>query len=66
MVLSVTSSFTPDTEFSEYVAKREARDATLSVPKLLYPSIQTNLRLGEFGVKSKNGLQYIKIPINAL
>lgn len=56
----------PDTEFSEYVAKREARDATLSVPKLLYPSIQTNLRLGEFGVKSKNGLQYIKIPINAL
>ena len=27
-----------------YVAMREARDATLSVPKLLYPSIQVNLR----------------------
>jgi glyoxylase-like metal-dependent hydrolase (beta-lactamase superfamily II) len=56
----------PDTKYEEYVAKREARDATLSVPKLLYPSLQTNLRLGDFGVKSKNGLQYIKIPINAL
>jgi len=56
----------PATAYSEYVAKREARDATLSVPKLLFPSLQTNLRLGDFGVKSKNGLQYIKIPINAL
>jgi glyoxylase-like metal-dependent hydrolase (beta-lactamase superfamily II) len=56
----------PDTQYEEYVAKREARDATLSVPKLLFPSLQTNLRLGDFGVKSQNGLQYIKIPINAL
>jgi len=56
----------PDTKYEEYVSKREARDATLSVPKLLYPSLQTNLRLGDFGVKSENGLQYIKIPINAL
>lgn len=56
----------PNTEYEEYVAKREARDATLAVPKLLFPSLQTNLRLGDFGVKSDNGLQYIKIPINAL
>lgn len=56
----------PDTKYEDYVAKREARDATLAVPKLLYPSLQTNLRLGDFGVKSENGLQYIKIPINAL
>lgn len=56
----------PDTEYEDYVAKREARDATLAVPKLLFPSLQTNLRLGDFGVKSDNGLQYIKIPINAL
>ena len=53
----------PDTEYEDYVAKREARDATLAVPKLLFPSLQTNLRLGDFGVKSDNGLQYIKIPI---
>jgi glyoxylase-like metal-dependent hydrolase (beta-lactamase superfamily II) len=56
----------PDTKYDDYVVKREARDASLSVPKLLFPSLQTNLRLGDFGVKSENGLQYIKIPINAL
>lgn len=56
----------PNTKYEDYVAKREARDATLAVPKLLFPSLQTNLRLGDFGVKSENGLQYIKIPINAL
>lgn len=56
----------PNTHYNEYVEKREARDATLAVPKLLFPSLQTNLRLGDFGVKSENGLQYIKIPINAL
>lgn len=56
----------PETSCAEYTQKREARDATLSVPKLLFPSIQTNLRLGDFGVKSNSGLQYIKIPINAL
>ena len=56
----------PDTLFAEYVKKREARDATLAVPKLLFPSIQTNMRLGDFGVKSENGFQYIKIPVNAL
>jgi glyoxylase-like metal-dependent hydrolase (beta-lactamase superfamily II) len=56
----------PATQCAEYIHKRETRDATLAVPKLLFPSIQTNLRLGDFGVKSANGLQYIKIPINAL
>lgn len=56
----------PETSLEEYVEKRETRDAKLAVPKLLYPSIQTNLRLGDFGVKSSNGLQYIKIPVNAI
>lgn len=56
----------PETKLEEFVAKRQARDASLSVPKLLFPSVQTNLRLGDFGVKSESGLQYIKIPINAL
>jgi glyoxylase-like metal-dependent hydrolase (beta-lactamase superfamily II) len=56
----------PDTSMEEYIEKREARDSQLPVPKLLYPSIQTNMRLGDFGVKSPNGLQYIKIPVNAI
>lgn len=54
------------TPLDEYVRKRQLRDKTLSVPRLLLPSIQTNLRLGDFGKKHANGLQYIKIPINIL
>lgn len=55
-----------DTTEAEYVERRQARDKTLSVPKLLLPSIQTNMRLGSFGPKHANGIQYIKIPINVL
>ncbi len=54
------------TTLQEYVLMREARDKTLSVPKLIFPSIQTNIRLGDFGSKSSNGIQYLKIPINLL
>lgn len=57
---------TPDTPLETYVSKREARDATLDVPKLLLPSIQANLRNGQFGAPAKNGKQYIKIPVNAI
>ena len=46
--------------------KREARDATLAVPKLLLPAIQANLRNGQFGEKSEGGKQFIKIPVNAI
>lgn len=51
---------------ADYINRREARDKTLAVPKLLLPSIQTNMRLGSFGPKHANGIQYIKIPINVL
>ncbi len=57
---------TPDTPLEAYVTKREARDASLAVPKLLLPAIQANLRNGQFGKVAKNGRQYIKIPVNAL
>ncbi len=55
-----------NTTSDEFVQKREARDKNLAVPRLLLPSIQTNMRLGDFGVKSANGIQYIKIPINTV
>jgi len=54
------------TTLEEFVKLREARDKTLNVPKLILPSIQTNMRLGDFGAKSGNGIQYLKIPINIL
>ncbi len=51
---------------ADYINRREARDKILAVPKLLLPSIQTNMRLGSFGPRHANGIQYIKIPINVL
>lgn len=50
----------------EYLEKRKARDKSLSVPKLLLPSIQYNLRAGSFGDFESNNKQYIKIPIDTI
>ncbi|MCX7554188.1 MBL fold metallo-hydrolase [Marinicella sp. S1101] len=55
-----------NTTLEEFVAMREARDKTLAVPKLILPSLQTNMRLGSFGPKSANGIQYLTIPVNVL
>jgi len=50
----------------EFVAMRTARDATLSMPTLLLPSIQINMRAGNFPPADDNGVAYLKIPLNAL
>jgi glyoxylase-like metal-dependent hydrolase (beta-lactamase superfamily II) len=47
----------------EFVARRQARDATLSTPKLLLPAIQVNIRAGRFPAASANGVRYLVIPI---
>ena len=47
----------------EFVAMREARDATLSVPKLLLPSIQVNIRAGNFPEAEANGVRFLRIPV---
>jgi len=50
----------------EFVAMRQARDATLSMPTLILPSVQVNMRAGEMPPAEANGTRYLKIPINAL
>lgn len=47
----------------EFVAMREQRDAGLSVPKLLLPSIQVNIRAGHFQEAQSNGVTYLRIPV---
>jgi glyoxylase-like metal-dependent hydrolase (beta-lactamase superfamily II) len=47
----------------EFVAMREARDATLSAPKLLLPSIQVNIRAGHFPEAEANGVRFLRIPV---
>lgn len=49
----------------EYVTKRNHDDIGKEVPKLLLPSIQVNLRAGEFG-HATEGIQYVKIPVNKI
>ena len=45
-----------------FVAMREARDATLSAPTLLLPSLQVNIRAGRLPAPEANGRRYLKIP----
>ena len=42
---------------------RQARDATLGTPELLLPSIQVNIRAGEFPPADANGVRYLKLPV---
>ncbi|MEE3500263.1 MBL fold metallo-hydrolase [Acidiphilium acidophilum] len=49
-----------------FVAMREARDATLGMPRLILPSIQVNMRAGDMPPAEDNGTTYLKIPVNML
>ncbi len=48
----------------DYVQMRRTRDATLSLPRLILPSVQINMRAGAFPPAESNGVSYIKIPLN--
>ena len=50
----------------DFVAMRTARDATLSLPNLIMPSVQVNMRGGRMPEPESNGTRYIKIPIDTL
>ena len=50
----------------EFVTMRTARDATLSMPKLILPSIQVNMRGGHLPEPEANGTRYLQIPLNVL
>lgn len=50
----------------DFVAMRQARDATLEMPVLMLPSVQINMRSGQFPEPEDNGVSYLKIPLNAL
>ncbi|WP_297494288.1 MBL fold metallo-hydrolase [Acidocella sp.] len=48
-----------------FVAMRQARDATLGMPRLIMPSIQVNMRGGRLPPAEDNGRRYLKIPLDA-
>lgn len=51
---------------AQFVAARQARDATLPPPKLMLPALQVNIRAGELPPAESNGVAYLKIPVDAL
>ena len=51
---------------AEFVAMRTKRDAGLTMPVLILPSVQVNIRAGELPPPEANGVSYLKIPLNAL
>lgn len=50
----------------EFIALRQARDRTLSLPALILPAIQTNIRAGAVPEPEDNAVSYLKIPLNQL
>lgn len=47
-----------------FVKLRNARDATLAAPRLLYPSVQINVDAGLLPKPHANGKRYLSVPLN--
>ena len=50
----------------QFVAMRTERDATLSMPKLILPALQVNMRAGHLPPAEDNGVRYLKLPLDLL
>jgi glyoxylase-like metal-dependent hydrolase (beta-lactamase superfamily II) len=50
----------------EFVSMRKERDATLSLPALIVPAIQVNIRAGHLPDAEDNDIVYLKTPVNTL
>ena len=49
---------------AEFTQMRSSKDATLNMPKLIWPAVQINMRAGKFPDAEDNGAQYLKIPVS--
>ena len=49
-----------------FVELREARDATLAVPRLIIPSLQVNMKGGELPPEDEFGRRSLKVPLGQL
>lgn len=49
-----------------FVKMRDERDATLAMPKLIIPSLQTNMRAGHMPDPEDTGQVFLKVPVNKL
>lgn len=51
---------------AEYVEVREARDRTLTMPKLILHALQVNMNGGRLPEPEANGKRYLKFPLDVL
>ena len=51
---------------ADFVSMRTTRDATLSMPQLILPAVQVNMRAGQLPPAEDNGVRYLKIPLDAI
>ena len=51
---------------NSFVEMREARDATLGMPRLILPSLQVNMRAGQMPEPDEHGDVMLKVPLNKI
>ena len=54
------------TSEDDFVAMREARDATLAMPRLIIPSLQVNMKAGRLPAPDPSGKRFLKVPLDTL
>lgn len=55
-----------DTPKEAFERMRRERDATLSMPALIIPSVQVNIRAGRLPEPEDNGVRYLRVPLDRL
>ncbi|WP_296820312.1 MBL fold metallo-hydrolase [Brevundimonas sp.] len=51
---------------AEFVAMRQARDATLKAPQLILPALQVNIRAGHMPPPDASGAVFLRLPVDRL
>lgn len=54
---------TAETSRTDFVARRQARDASLAPPRLLFPSVQVNIDAGRLPRANAQGARFLKMPV---
>lgn len=61
---SANTQLRAETSEQDYVVFRHARDATLAVPRLLYPSLQVNIAAGRLPPADAAGRVFLRLPVH--
>jgi len=64
LLAKMGSLFLPRPTLFHYIARREARDATLALPERMIAALQVNLRGGALPAAEDDGHSYLKMPVN--